>query len=52
MNHTGYEALCADVAALKNSMINLRTTLNALEARYHYDADPLPAMLIIKRLRR
>lgn len=45
MNHSGFEALRADVAALTNSMIDLRTTLNALEARYHYDADPLPERL-------
>lgn len=45
MNYTRYEALRADVAALTNRMIDLRTTLNALEARYHYDADPLPERL-------
>lgn len=41
MNYAGYERLRADVAALANSMCDLRTELNRLESKYCYDADPL-----------
>lgn len=40
-NYAGNEALRADVAALANSMCDLRATLNALESRYRYDAENL-----------
>lgn len=42
MNYAGNEALRADVAALANSMCDLRATLNALESRYRYDAEKAP----------
>jgi hypothetical protein len=38
-NYAGNEALRADVAALANSMCDLRATLNALESRYRYRYD-------------
>lgn len=37
MNYAGYEALRTDVAALEDSMYNLRATLNKLESRYRND---------------
>ena len=40
-NYAGNEALRTDVAALANSMCDLRATLNALESRYRYDAENL-----------
>ncbi|WP_158780494.1 hypothetical protein [Pantoea sp. BAV 3049] len=45
MNYAGFEALRADVAALANSMCDLRTELNRLESQYRYDADPLSERL-------
>jgi hypothetical protein len=44
-NYAGNEVLRADVAALANSMCDLRATLNALESRYHYDAENLTERL-------
>lgn len=44
-NYAGNEALRADVAALANSMCDLRATLNALESRYRYDAENLTERL-------
>ncbi|OJB86349.1 hypothetical protein A9Q61_17945 [Yersinia ruckeri] len=45
MNYDGHEQLRADVAALANSMCELRDTLNAFESRYRYDADDLTERL-------
>ncbi|HFS8113169.1 TPA: hypothetical protein ACH2I9_004539 [Enterobacter asburiae] len=44
-NYAGNEALRADVAALANSMCDLRATLNTLESRYRYDAENLTERL-------
>lgn len=44
-NYAGNEALRTDVAALANSMCDLRATLNALESRYRYDAENLTERL-------
>lgn len=44
-NYAGNEALRADVAALANSMCDLRATLNALESRYRYNAENLTERL-------
>lgn len=35
MNYSGHEKLRAEVAALANSMCDLRATLKVLEERYH-----------------
>nr|WP_241390596.1 MULTISPECIES: hypothetical protein [Yersiniaceae]ULG17041.1 hypothetical protein 1772p2_00055 [Serratia proteamaculans]ULG20156.1 hypothetical protein 49p3_00066 [Yersinia frederiksenii] len=45
MNYDGHEQLRADVAALANSMCELRDTLNALESSYRYDANDLTERL-------
>lgn len=45
MNYIGHEQLRGDVAALANSMCDVRTTLNELTDRYRYDADSLPERL-------
>lgn len=45
MNYSGHETLRTDVAALANSMCDLRTELNRLESQYRYDADSLPERL-------
>ncbi|EBX0716191.1 hypothetical protein [Salmonella enterica] len=36
MNYSGHEKLRAEVAALANSMCDLRATLKVLEERYHW----------------
>lgn len=41
MNYAGNERLREEVAALANSMCDLRTTLNDLEYRYRFDSDVL-----------
>ncbi|EBZ0493691.1 hypothetical protein LSB85_004484 [Salmonella enterica] len=52
MNYGGHEKLRAEVAALANSMCDVRTTLNRLEAITRYDADSLAERLIKQTLRR
>ncbi|MGU3416325.1 hypothetical protein [Enterobacter bugandensis] len=47
-NYAGKEALRTDVAALANSMCDLRATLNALESRYRYDAENLARQTICR----
>ncbi|PIJ50006.1 hypothetical protein BL250_08725 [Erwinia sp. OLTSP20] len=44
-NYAGHETLREDVAALANSMCDLRTELNRLESLYRYDADLLTERL-------
>lgn len=52
MNYAGHEQLRAGVAALANSMCDLRTTLNVLDSRYRYDAESLAERLAAQSLRR
>ncbi|MFV8762063.1 hypothetical protein ACNSO7_27155 [Yersinia enterocolitica] len=52
MNYVGYEALRADVAALANTMCDLRATLNELEAKYSYQEEVLAVRLVGQTLRR
>lgn len=52
MNYVGYEALRADVAALANTMCDLRATLNRLEAKYSYQEEALAVRLVGQTLRR
>lgn len=52
MNYTGHEDLRAAVAALTNSMCDLRDTLNGLERQYRYDAPALTNRLAGQTLRR
>lgn len=42
MNYDGHEGLRRDIAGLANSMCDLKTTLNVLEERYHWQHDGLP----------
>lgn len=50
-NYAGLEKLRADVAELANTMCDVRTTLNALDA-YHYRSDSLAERLAGQSLRR
>ena len=52
MNYAGYEALRCEVAALANSMCDLRTTLKVLEDRYHWRHEGLTERLAGQSLRR
>ena len=52
MNDDGLETLRADVAALANTMCDLRQTLNGLEMQYNYQAESLPVLLASQTLRR
>lgn len=52
MNYDGHEGLRRDIAGLANSMCDLKTTLNVLEERYHWQHDGLPERLAGVSLRR
>lgn len=52
MNYNGHEALRCEVAALANSMCDLRTTLKVLEDRYHWRHEGLTERLAGQSLRR
>lgn len=45
MNYSGHEKLRAEVAALANSMCDLRATLKVLEERYHWQRHGLTERL-------
>lgn len=52
MNYIGCEALRADVAALANTMCDLRARLNGLEVKYSYQEEALAVRLVGQTLRR
>ncbi len=52
MNYSGHEKLRAEVAALANSMCDLRATLKVLEERYHWQRHGLTERLAGQGLRR
>ncbi|EPA3166664.1 hypothetical protein ACQ26G_003818 [Yersinia enterocolitica] len=52
MNYIGCEALRADVAALANTMCDLRARLNGLEVKYSYQEEVLAVRLAGQTLRR
>lgn len=52
MNYDGHEALRRDIVGLANSMCDLKTTLNVLEERYHWQHEGLPERLAGVSLRR
>lgn len=52
MNYSGHEKLRAEVAALANSMCDLRATLKVLEERYHWQRHGLTERLAGQSLRR
>ncbi|HGS6999384.1 hypothetical protein [Raoultella terrigena] len=52
MNYDGHQNLRHDVAALSNSMCDLRTTLKVLEDRYHWRHEGLTGRLAGQSLRR
>ncbi|EKN4803033.1 hypothetical protein FG446_004327, partial [Yersinia enterocolitica] len=52
MNYVGYKALRGDVAALANTMCDLRATLNGLEAKYSYQEEALAVRLVGQTLHR
>lgn len=45
MNYSGHEKLRAEVAALANSMSDLRDALNDMEHRYRFDSGVLTELL-------
>lgn len=45
MNYSGHEKLRAEVAALANSMSDLRDALNDMEHRYRFDSGVLTERL-------
>lgn len=51
MNYAGLEKLRAEVAALANTMCDVRTTLNTLD-NYNYETDSLAERLAGQSLRR
>ncbi|WP_039067686.1 hypothetical protein, partial [Shigella flexneri] len=50
MNYAGHEKLRAEVAEVANAMCDLRTTINEMERRYSFNADPLPERLVRQTL--
>ncbi|EIY6048101.1 hypothetical protein MM867_004233 [Escherichia coli] len=50
MNYAGHEKLRAEVAEVASAMCDLRTTMNEMERRYSFNADPLPERLVRQTL--